>query len=309
MRRWLLLTLGLVGLLILGAVVGTYLVVYGPRVPKSGDGGLEGHLRRWRMGDFSGYETLFSNPERFEEMLMLTFMRGDFTLKCHLEGRRLLCGGFAPISLREEGGRYEITSEIYLSDSTSPFGKLRRRLADWPSKLRNLTYYEALEVCVGQRRERTEIDSLYLEMRAYENDTTVLSEMDGERFNARFLEIFYDRFLTGHVCLRPPEIEAAHGEFSKVVKAREVPANLSEERRERERAVREVERRLEERLASRRDPMALAFYKRGLQAYSQGDLESARIFFKKALEIDPNFSMAKRNLEKVEELIGKNSVQ
>ena len=311
MKRWPLIV-GVVALLliVLGAGgVALYFVIYGS--PSLSVGGvvvgedpLERALDRWRMGEFRGYDRLFHNPGRFEEVLFLNFLRGNLTLSCDLSEGYLKCDGFAPIRVKRRGSRYEIVSSlIYLTDSSSSLGRRRKRLADWVSKLKNMPYYDALEVCVGQMRDRTEADSLYLERKAYENDTLVLSKLRGVRMNVRFYELFEDRMLDGHVCLPYTDVLSAHRRFRRFVRAEEEEPDIGRHLRRKREALKKVTRELEERLVSMHDPLALAFYKRGLQYYSKGDLESARIFFKKALKIDPKFEQAKKALERVELLI------
>ena len=311
MKRWPLIV-GIVVLLLLtfgAGGVALYFVMYGP--PSLSVGGvvvgedpLERAVDRWRMGEFKGYGRLFHNPGRFEEVLFLNFLRGNLTLSCGLSEGYLKCDGFAPIRVKRRGSKYEIVSSlIYLTDSSSSLGRRRKRLADWVSKLKNMPYYDALEVCVGQMRDRTEADSLYLEMKAYERDTLVLSKLAGRPLNARFYELFVDRMVEGHVCLTYGEVREAMERFGRYVKAPEVEGKLSLHLERKRRELKEVSEKLEKTLERGHDPLALAFYKRGLQAYSEGDLESARMFFKKALKIEPGFEQAKRSLEKVEALI------
>ncbi len=311
MRRWPLIV-GAVALFLalFGAGgVALYFVIYGP--PSLSVGGivvgedpLERALERWRRGEFEGYERVFHNPGRFEEVLFLNFLRGSLTLPCELSGGYLKCDGFAPIRVKRRGSKYEIVSGlIYLTDSSHSLGRRRKRLADWVSKLKNMSYYDALEVCVGQIRDRTPTDSLYLERKAYENDTLVLAKLKGVRMNVRFYELLKDRMIDGHVCLPYTAVLSAHRRFKRFVKAEEERPEVEIHLNRKRKALSKVTRELEERLASMRDPLALAFYKRGLQYYSEGDLESARIFFRKALKIDPNFKEAKKALERVEVLI------
>ncbi len=314
MRKWLVAVILFVVLLLfvgIGAI--SYFVIYGvPSVgtdllpiSSSGSDRLERAVKKWRKGEFDGYDRVFVNPERFEEVLFLNFVRGRLTLGCEVEDGNLLCNGFSPIRVKRRGSKYEIVStSIYLVDSTGSLGKRRKSLADWISKLKNTDYYGALEICVGQIRDRSPTDSLYLEMKALERDTVVLSRLKDKELNFRFYEIFEDRMVEGHICLPFEEIWNAHRRFDSYVDAQKgkvsrIKTHLVRKRGE----LKEVVRKLEETLEKLHDPLALAFYKRGLQYYSEGDLESARIFFRKALKIEPEFEQARKSLERVEALI------
>jgi len=267
---------------------------------------LKEALKRWRYGEFKGYEDIFINPERFEEILFLNFLKGNLSLRCNFEGMRLNCKGFNPIRLRKIGDRYRILNTyIYLNDTSGSLGDLRKNLSDWLSKVKLLGYYRSLEVCVGQLRDRTEADSLYLEKKAYENDITVLEKLNGLNMNVRFYEIFKKRVLHGHVCLGFEDVKSAHDRFSRFVRTEDRKVNLRMEIKKRDAKVFQLERQLAKKLESLTDPLALAFYKRGLEYYAKGDLESARIFFKKALKIQPNFERAEKALHEVENLINR----
>jgi len=314
MRKWVIAIIPLAVLLLLAGIgAASYFVIYGiPSIgtefiplPSAGYDRLERAIGKWRKGEFTGYEKVFVNPERFEEVLFLNFLRGRFTLGCEIENGNLLCDGFSPIRVKQRGRKYEIVStSIYLIDSTGSLGRKRRSLADWISKLKSTDYYGALEICVGQIRDRSPTDSLYLEMKALERDTVVLSRLKDRQLNFRFYEIFEDRMVEGHICLPFEEIWNAHRRFDRYVDAQKGKVSRIKTHLTRKRGdLKEVVKKLEETLEKLHDPLALAFYKRGLQYYSEGDLESARIFFRKALKIEPDFEQARKSLERVEALI------
>ncbi len=301
-KRLILILLPVLMMLSVG-LVALYFVMYG--LP-GGEGRLERHVRMWKRGDFKGYERVFSNPERFEEVILLNYLKGEFTLSCEVSQGKLLCEGFTPMILKEEGGKYRILSFVYAVDSSFSLSLMNKRVPDWRSKVKVMGYYKALEVCVGQIRGRTSLDSLYLEKKAYENDLKVLDRLEGRELNARFYEIFEERFLSGHTCLEGGDFLSAHRKFSRVVGVKDkVLARLSSHRSRVEGAIKALSEELGKRLKASRDPLAMAFYKRGLEYYSKGDLESARIFFKRALKIEPDFEQARKALERVQSLLEK----
>jgi len=134
--------------------------------------------------------------------------------------------------------------------------------------LKSTDYYGALEICVGQIRDRSPTDSLYLEMKALERDTVVLSRLKDRQLNFRFYEIFEDRMVEGHICLPFEEIWNAHRRFDRYVDAQKGKVSRIKTHLTRKRGdLKEVVKKLEETLEKLHDPLALAFYKRGLQHY------------------------------------------
>jgi tetratricopeptide (TPR) repeat protein len=69
--------------------------------------------------------------------------------------------------------------------------------------------------------------------------------------------------------------------------------------------LKEVEKKLEVAVKSSPDPLAEAFYKRGLDYFSKGDYKNAEIFFSRALKVDPNHEKAREALERVRRALGK----
>ncbi len=262
-------------------------------------------LMKWRKGDFKDYKKTVINHEKFEEILFLNSLLGRSTLRCEYDGNTLTCEGFSPIRIRKYPSSLKILGDIYLLDTSKSL--LKKRLIDWKSKIHSLSHYDALQLCVKQIRNYSEIDSLYLEKLALENDIKFWKSVKDRKINGRFFEIFKRRFSDGHICINHHKFLFAERIFSKSVKSPKISVKDYAEReiKRLNSYVKIINDKISLSLKNSYDPLAEAFYKRGLEYVAKGDYHSARIYFERALKVDPRHQKAKEALERVRRVLSK----
>ena len=264
---------------------------------RDNEDGIQRVLEAWKIGNFEGYRNAVINREKFEEMLFLNSLLGRKTLNCTLNLDTLHCEGFLPIPVKVFPSSIEILGKIYLSEDPK----------DWESKLKNRTYYEALQLCAGQLREKSKVDSLYLEKTCAEGDIKFWKSVSDRKANAKFLEFLLRRKGFGYVCLDKNTFIRGEMIFSKAVSSPKVDISEISKREIRvlEARLKELEGKLELAVNSSIDPLAEAFYKRGLEYFAKGDYKNAEIFFARALKVDPKHEKAKEALARVRRALGK----
>ncbi len=260
-------------------------------------GEIQRVLEGWKLGDFEGYRNVVINYEKFEEILFLNSLLGKSTLRCSLNSDTLFCEGFLPIPVKVFPSSIEILGKAYLFENPK----------DWESKIKNRTYYDALQLCAGQFRENSKADSLYLEKTCIDRDIKFWRSVMDRKANAKFLEFLLKRKGFGYVCLDKNTFVSADIIFSRVINSPKVDLNKTAEREIKvlEARLKDIEKKLEIELSSSPDPLAEAFYRRGLEYFSKGDYKKAEIFFSRALKVDPNHAKAKEALERVRRALGR----
>lgn len=259
------------------------------------------NLEGWKLGNFEGYKDFVINYEKFEEILFLNSLLGKTTLECSIDGYILNCKNFAPIPVNVFPSSIRINGEIYLRDTSQGLLQKAKTLPDWKSKISQMPYYDALQVCAGQMRNYSKEDSLYLEKACLEREIKFWNSVKDTRVNKKFFGLIQSRNSIGYICIDKGEFILAENIFSKTVKSEKIPLKQYAEKRIKELSLKRdfVQKNLEMILKSDYDPLAEAFYKRGLDYFSKGDYHSAKIYFERALKVNPKHRKAKDALERV----------
>ncbi|MEO0169404.1 MAG: hypothetical protein ABIL42_04195, partial [candidate division WOR-3 bacterium] len=231
------------------------------------------NLERWKLGNFEGYKDFVINYERFEEVLFLNSLLGKTNLNCSIEEKVLYCENFAPIPIEVFPSSIKIEGEVYLRDTSRGLLQKAKTLPDWKSKISQMSYYDALQVCAGQMRNYSQGDSLYLEKFCIEREMQFWNSIKDARVNKKFLDFFQKRNSGGYSCIDKGRFILAENAFSKTVESPKVPLKQYAEKRLKELSLKKdlVQRKLEIALKTDSDPLAEAFYRRGLDYFSKGD--------------------------------------
>ncbi len=264
------------------------------------------NLERWKLGNFEGYKDFVINYEKFEEVLFLNSLLGKTALNCSIDGKMLTCENFAPIPVEVFPSSIRIDGEVYLKDTSQGLLQKVETLPDWKSKVSQMPYYDALQVCAGQMRNYSQEDSLYLEKVCLEREIQFWNSVRDIRVNKKFLDFFQKRNSGGYSCIDKGRFVLSENIFSKTVKFSKVPLKQYAEKMLKELSLKKdlVQRKLEIALKTNSDPLAEAFYRRGLDYFSKGDYHSAKIYFERALKVDPKHQKAKEALERVKRALG-----
>jgi tetratricopeptide (TPR) repeat protein len=265
-----------------------------------GKGENEGIIKifeSWKLGDFREYKNSVINYGKFEEMLFLNSLLGRTKLRCSINLDTLYCEGFLPVPVKVFPSSIEILGDVYLAENPK----------DWKSMVKKGNYYGALQLCAGQFRGPSKADSLYLEKTCIEKDINFWRSVSDRKANAKFLEILLKRRGFGYVCLDKNTFLSAEIIFSRAVSSPKVELSKTADREVKilEARLKDVEKKLEVAVKSSPDPLAEAFYRRGLDYFSKGDYKNAEIFFNRALKVDPNHEKAREALERVRRALGK----